>query len=462
MMAACMEALELPHQLRILYKAFQIALTPDVTAPERYKLDWLDIQALRAEVRPTHDIDKAIPIEWGAVINELISQLGEENTSTATEVWKRLFLADSLDLVSPKQRIAVGALLWSIRDRGEWPSLHGFLPFASLRWPAPSEIDRNEIFKRSVLARKLRPFESGGYFRFQPRNGRSYSLPGDFTLIESLLVSLDKSAWSLDQLVVLLQIVEDWLAADESDLLTDAPKNTEVFLALSQHVHQVDKLLARVLLVLIDAEHSMRSKDAQYRLWQIYDRMGCLGIPLWRLRLLQAAKDRNKLSWIAVTGDLEMALLSKDESVLSPAQHATHWALARSVCGDLPRLESIFDRLVSTISSRLVPGLAGAMDILRAQPSTVWSEYLSLHRLYLLDSALGVLRKELAIERYPSRKGIPDDGVPALRERCAQLAGAVAAHSKFNSPNAQAWLTLAKTDPLPELRLGKFDRGSED
>ena len=65
---------------------------------------------------------------------------------------------------------------------------------------------------------------------------------------------------------------------------------------------------------------------------------------------------------------------------------------------------------------------------------------------------LGYLAEEL---RYDREDHDPDEDVPLLRWRCAQLASSMAAHGFQDAPAVVCWLEIAENDPLPEVRYAK-------
>ena len=65
---------------------------------------------------------------------------------------------------------------------------------------------------------------------------------------------------------------------------------------------------------------------------------------------------------------------------------------------------------------------------------------------------LSYLTEEL---RYDREDHGPDDDVPLLRWRSAQLALSMAEAGSKNAPAVSRWLEIAENDPLPELRYAK-------
>ena len=66
---------------------------------------------------------------------------------------------------------------------------------------------------------------------------------------------------------------------------------------------------------------------------------------------------------------------------------------------------------------------------------------------------LGYLAEDL---RYDREDHDPDDDVPLLRLRSAQLAQSMSKHGLISASTISRWLEIAKSDPLPELRYAKL------
>ena len=65
---------------------------------------------------------------------------------------------------------------------------------------------------------------------------------------------------------------------------------------------------------------------------------------------------------------------------------------------------------------------------------------------------LGYLAEDL---RYDREDHDPDDAVPLLRWRSAQLAQSMSEHGSAGAPAVSRWLEIARTDPLPEVRYAR-------
>lgn len=60
--------------------------------------------------------------------------------------------------------------------------------------------------------------------------------------------------------------------------------------------------------------------------------------------------------------------------------------------------------------------------------------------------------------KLSTRREIPEVAVPTMRAKLSQLAYALNLRSGYTGPNAHAWLERLSDDPLPELRLRRYEQ----
>lgn len=456
-LAQCVEALSPPNQRRILLRAYQLTQPALEKRDDRSQHDWLNIYAIYSEITPLRQEDELPELDWKPVLGDLIQRLvGDHSPREKQELWVRLTVANELQLLDEKQRQTIGDFLWSNWDGSTWPTMEGFNPNATLSWPALSSIDVESAYRCSLLKKQFRPFSTGGYMTLSTGGGRSWSLPGDRSLSNSLLVSLRLHSWPVEDLGLLVSRLEDWVDADASDLLRDIAKNDDLLQAVIRHMQIIDEILSRTLIAVSNGHRRKGSTAVIRRVLALNERLSAFTVPLWGLSLLKAERTGDELQLLAAQGNLQMAMASRDEDWLANAYRASSWLFRQSNLHNSPELDFIFERLVAVVSGRIMPALVWALEILSTQSKEVWARYLTNRRLFILDAALGQLQQDLAIFHRPAKTGIPDDTVPVLRYKCAQLAYAMQRFSGYESPNAIRWLKQAESDPLPELRLSRF------
>ncbi|WP_312589679.1 SIR2 family NAD-dependent protein deacylase [Comamonas terrigena] len=449
----CVEALTPLNQRRILLLAYQVSQPMQEGRNNLFHADWLNIYSIYSKIEPLQEKDKWSKLDWNPVLTELIERLIVTNESSdKSELWLRIFVADELQLLDVTQRQKIGNFLWSRWDGITWPLMNGFNPHATLKWPPPPSIDVELAYISSLLNMQFRPFSASGNMTFSTGGGRSWSLNGNYSLSNALLIGLDRYSWPIKDLDILVSRLEDWIDADGPDLLRDIPKSEDLATAVISHIEKIDEILSRAFIAISKVQRRKGTAAVVRRIWALHEKLSQFRLPLWRLSLLKAVHTGDEMQLLAVHGSLQFDITSRDENVIENAYKASSWLLKQSNLD----CSFLFDGLVSVISGKIMPALVWALEIISIQPKEVWMRYLTHRRLFLLDAALGQLRKDLKIFDRPAMSGIPDDAVTTLRFKCAQLAYALNLFSGYESPNASKWLKEAQSDPLPELRLSRF------
>lgn len=452
----CMEALDTPWQQRVLFRLFQLPHKAP-SDEKRHGDNWLSVQPLLAAMRRDNN-GVANDLDWNPMFEELLRELSEAGPEVSPNAWLRLFALDILKRISADQRRAVGALLWRGHDGKKLPVVPGFYPHATLRWPAPNGVDADTVYKRFWLEQEFVPFSSTeGYMTLKAAGGRTYRLPLNDGLLQGVKLSMGRAAWSESDLSKFFSIIEKWLDLGIDNLNEDMRSHSELQAGVTKLLQILDEILSLVFLGRGKQRDGHADKVLTARVWPIYDRLQIFRMPMWRLKLLKAASSPDPQQLVACVGELELAMVSRDLFTASSAHAIAGWALNISTQGDLPSLDSLYDRLVSTVSSRVMPSFSSALDVLATQPSPVWKKYLSLPRLFLLNGTLASLQEELKVDGHGRCEEIDEEAVPLLRFRCAELAFAITLHSRYSTPAALDWLEQAKKDPLPELRLRAFE-----
>jgi hypothetical protein len=455
-LAHCIEASEPKQQRRLLLQAFHFPHeTPDVTGASALRAP--DVYKLYLRVDPSESLNAEEKAEWRSAAAALIRCLPSVNViEERRKVWIRLFITDELGHLSSKQRGRIGIYLWKERAHDGWPSMEGCNPSATLRWPAPLPVNLDVAYRESLLRRAFRPLASGGMLNLSIRkSGRSWSLPADETHVGAMIGALDTGDWGAADLQRVLNWLEDWLDAEGDAVASDAVEHDDLNESLQRVIERLDNLLARVLLV-TQTQHFNETKEVESRIWELRERLTLFGFPLWRLDMLSAAKGGSEEATIAMCGRLQTALTSQDDRELAHGYRAASWLLSRCDNGLAPAIAPLFDRMVMVASCRVMPALPWALEILSTLSREVWLRHLDLRTLFTVDASLKTLLVELEVHKRTRPVGIPEDAVPMLRSKCAQLSYALLKYSGFECPGAEAWIDVAKVDPLPELRLGRF------
>ncbi|WP_315122657.1 SIR2 family protein [Comamonas antarctica] len=457
-LAQCMEALTPQNQRTILLQAYQLHNIKSDSRDFRSKSDWLNIYNIYAEMDPLQADDNIIRSEWEPITTELIQRITEKHENYEDQgLWLRLFVADALQLLDEKQRRVVGHFLWQKYDENKWPLMKGFNLNATLRWPAPHSINIESAYKRSLLSRTFSPFSEKGSIQLNSKSKRSWHLPGDQSLGNAFLISLKQYSWSTDELNKLISMLEDWVNSDASDLIQDIPSFEELMPAVMLTLQNIDNILSTILINKILDKSKEDKILLRRRIWSLYAKFSPFPIKLWRMSFLETDKKGMELQLIAIQGEFQFDMTSRDDKTLIHAYRSASWLLQNATRNNISKVDFIFESLVSVITGRIMPALVRALEVLSTQTEEVWRKHLNKSRLFRLDTALGKLREDLEIMAHrPRNTGFPDDVVPVLRFKCAQLAYALHRHSGYACPNALQWLANSKVDPLPELRLSRF------
>ena len=160
----------------------------------------------------------------------------------------------------------------------------------------------------------------------------------------------------------------------------------------------------------------------------------------------------NRLAELAML--MRMGLASENEGIARDAVIGLHdWAmLSAEADSQLPPPPDDLIREVGVIiATRKKASLEPSLQIAK----WVFDEGNQAQKEAVRDLALqglGFLAEEL---RYDRDDHDPDEDVPLLRWRCAQLALSMAAHGSADAPAVSRWLEIVENDPLPEVRYAE-------
>ncbi len=150
---------------------------------------------------------------------------------------------------------------------------------------------------------------------------------------------------------------------------------------------------------------------------------------------------------------LRSGLVSDDEDVAFSAISGLHSWLVASIDAKVPLSpppDDMLSEIGLIIASRRKVSLPHALQV----AEWVFSHGTSEHRNVISTLALQGLTYLAEELRYDRAHGADENtDLPLLRWRCAQLAQSMAESGLRDEPAVYLWITLAKQDPLPEVRF---------
>lgn len=458
------EALPEPAQTRLILQAANLAstpVTPELGVSEHELSSWLNLRMLFRHWEP--DTDERSSVEWRSIVQRLIRQLRTPlDVKTAQQTWIRLINLREKDLLSNAEKKEIGMTLWAGVDPDQWPVIPGCYPSATLLWPAPRR-DAPSRFLTRMLDQPLRPFNSGGYMVMTIGDGgRSYQLGGLDTSLGSIYRAMSETTPTLPQIGKLIEAVNGWLDAQLGDLVQDFREEqlrVEVFRAIGF----LDDMLALCITLLTQRPRTARAQALLDRVEMLDGRLQALKFPRYQVSLALIRCDQRPVQ--ALDDHLRSlieGLAAADEQVL--------WRAARAAYGLLKEEDSrfhgaanmLFDAVVACVFAQRATCMKQTMNLLANLPHSAWHRNLDQKSLTLLDISLADLAIQLAYDRQGPTDTLSDELIPSLRFGAFELAYALIHTAKASAPAAQSWLDAAKDDPLPEVRLGRFQRSIED
>ncbi|MGQ0599023.1 SIR2 family NAD-dependent protein deacylase [Aquabacterium sp.] len=458
-LACCMEALDQGRQLEVLLVAFKLPISPPDEPSGIYVEDWLPIEILgqhleKARERPSNRI-----ADWHEILSSLIETFQRSSDSQLlSRVWRRLFLAGDLGLLTAQQRRAIETKLWrSWRPGHSLPMIPQYHAHAVFKWAGSHLLAAQGEYKQQFLSQEFSPFSGDGYMGLHgAKSGRSWSLPFDRSQKTALqFLGTYEMSISLREYIAFIRKFESWLDRDGPALVADGAQSERLYSATRGVLVEVDLMLFRTF-VRLDVNVHSADENLVLAMQALKGKAAAFGSHMVGLDILLAQLRRDSISGAAALGDLEMLLVAEDESRLRGAYFLASACLCSHDLLSTDAYQAIFDALVRITFCSLPVPMAWALDSLTRLPEEVWRQRLTDRNLYLLDSSLDQLFKRLAWDKNVDRNGILDDSVPVLRTKCTGLAYVMRERAAYLSPAAEKWLSAAPSDPLPELRLGRF------
>lgn len=453
-----LEALPDKAQQALLLEAFRLPLLPLGEARGRAHAhqveNWLDPRALFRHYSNT-GASKVDP-GWRPIVDELISRLSHADEAlTAALVWRRLgFLRDAA-LIVDSEKEQIGKALWDHAAPNEWPRIPNQRSIGTLLWPRPQGNAAPRLLDH-FLAEELRPFSSGYMQLTTPRKGRTYHIGGADDLLGQISFTLAKTQPTMSQIERLVEMTDEWIDADCDDLLADID-DSHIHDSVSRIATLLDEILARCARQLSEQKRTVRIDGAIGMICAMDQRLRSFPVERFKLRIeLVKSGDLSKEVLGATIRSVIGALIDTDDTVATQGFRSA-FALMVDDHRALRKVgQSVFNAVVACTLSQRESCLSEALNVLGCLPASTWRWYLNEGALLLLDAALKAISQEFAYgETLVDARG-PAVDVPTVRFHAFRLAHTLVHVAKVHSAEAHRWLKLAESDPLPEIRLGRF------
>jgi len=275
-----LEALPGAAQLTLILRAFDLPLTPATPASQVSKHElpqWLNANMLIKHWSPNaHERSCA---ECDGVVLQLIQQLrSQPSEEVAQQAWHRLFALREKGIVNKAEQKEVGAILWESAESKKWPIIPGYLPSATLMWPAPRRNASSQLLNR-MLERPLRPFNSGGYMQMTIREGgRSYYFGRLDSTLGTIYQVMRETTLTLSQIDELVNVVNEWLDYQLNELVIDIAES-QLFDECFRAVIFLDNMLAQCVTQLGKRSGNARAAALLKRIVLLDDRLQALSFP---------------------------------------------------------------------------------------------------------------------------------------------------------------------------------------
>lgn len=463
-LARCISALRTELQRELLVAALELPVIPSGSNLRGDLLsDWVNTVILY-NAYDGHKPEVALPkAKFKALTSNWIQRLSlDTSSSTVSEpelLVRRLFVADSLDLLDTQARQEVTRFIWKNWDGVSWPTIPGFYPAGTLRWPSPKGISQRRELLKWLLSQRLRPFASGGYMVLNITGlSLSWSIPGDRSHLEAMALLVDHNDLRLGDAATFVRQAHEWVSSEGDSLRVSVGKDASLRSAVIERLALLDHVLAGTLSILRRYQSKI-SRQAQDELLAIPNLAKGLNAPFLRLAFAATCANPGEEPQARFCSQLTAALTSSSDEHLGHAFAAVGWIIRKTDDSSSELARRVFRILIGIVAARRMPALQWALDILSGIDEAVWKRIGTLEQIYVVDTTLEQLRIETNYASRPAGTGIPDEAIPILRSKSLQVAFAIEDLGGASTPAAKNWVEDAKTDPLPELRLGCKRKG---
>jgi hypothetical protein len=454
-LARCVEALPPQDQAVLLRDVTNIPLVPPDGMRLHFASDWVNVLGLLDWVgkgdgaasvweEEYPNIEELLQIIENSKVDDLTGQLA----------WARLIWLKELRAISDENQRRVSTLLW--RGNETWPVIPGFLPVATFAWPSPPDLDIHEIFRHWALKMQISSFSSmtkDPLISDQER--RAWSFPVDDRALKAFLYLSRHSTWDDRDILVAAERIKRWWDSEGSYIRAAMPTISGLESSISARMNRVDEVMAAWLRASLESGRSLEEKVPAL-ISEIAQSFIDEGFLLWRTQIYLAGVEGDAEEFVRLQLRLTSALFGSTESALPHAYAAAQWVIERGGTRDIPSADLLIDSLIAVLSSRRMPSLIWALDVLAHMLKNGKTACLHAERFRTIEVGLELLFEELNYHTRPPATGIDDDALPLLRYRCATLSYVLSQSSLPTSPVVTRWLEAAKVDPLPELRLMRF------
>jgi predicted negative regulator of RcsB-dependent stress response len=450
-----LDSLAEEFQRKFLLNVFQLPLAPVYanTIREHELENWTNLEIMTRNCAV--DLCSSTVNEWKDVADSLIQKLRTpRREDPIPQIWVRLSIMNRLGALTKKNARDIGNFLWSHAPDDQWPTIPGHYVGASLNWPSPHRDVAKQLVIR-LLIRPLRPFSAGYMMVTLGNGGRTYHIGDLKSSILQLQYALGKTIPSLPQIKTLITRVEEWadfqLAEVAEDIHHDAVRESA-----ESFVNSLDHMLSRCIQTLSSREQTKPVEKLIRRISTIDVRLRTLPFVRSQLKLSLIRSDERELAVIDdEVRSIIRALTSVDENDSRKAFSAAYLLLQ----DEHPPFQSygrkVFDAIVACIFSPRTPSIFNALELMARLPHAALRSYVDEKSLLLLDTALAHLAYRLDYGNEAPDDSIPVEAVPLARFRTIELAHTLV-HAGFESTSARRWLENATSDPLPEIRLGRY------
>ncbi|WP_448136698.1 SIR2 family NAD-dependent protein deacylase [Stenotrophomonas rhizophila] len=417
--------------------------------------EWASLDKLAKSIK--FDLGPKRGPEWIEVVDSAIHQLQSPNQkSPPFQLWRRLELMKHAGLLTSGQIVEVGKTLWRGVPSKGLPKIPWHSSVAVSFWPSPRG-DSASLWLDSTLTHKFQPFQ-GGHMDTTLRSGRSYSIGGDY--VDQILSNIKHRMPSVAQCSKLLRGIDRWIG-EQGDALRQDMSDVDVSRSLQIVVRQLDEILSVCVRAASSGRSSTKSAsviDLVVRVDAKLSELPFLTIQA-KMALVSAAKIPSTSLSEPISRLFEAIALENSPEADAPFSVA-YMVLEIADSTSIRKARPVFDALVTVILSQRASTLPLAMQVLASLSRDGWSKHLSRQSAQLLDKGLMNLRAPLSYEVPVHASAFASEDVPLIRYRAASLAHALIEIAQVDSPAARAWIDDAKTDPLPEMRLGRYARAS--
>lgn len=450
-----LESVSSHFQAHLLMLAFQIPLIPSTGFPEHLLEDWINL--IKLSKTCSLEAQQRELIEWRPIVRDLLVKLRTPKSNEPSWlVWRRLEALRMSSLLTESERKEVGELLWGKAEPGQWPVIPNSVPALTLNWPAPKD-DAIPQFLDKLLSRPLRPFGAGYMEMFPAHKRRSYHIGGADRDLSQVWFAINLRQPSLVQLADLIAWIGEWIDSEQSDLLVDINEHHEIRDSVLKIVVYLDEILALCIQQLSQVKKT--SKTTRIKTQVLYLDAKLQPFHCERIKLHRAlvnSGDREAATLDKQLRNIIRTMSSDDDLASNQAIRAALSFLGDASNHDQESLQPIFDATVACVYARRMPSLPRALDILVNLKQESWHRWLDSRSLLFLDIALDTLTSQLAYGATSRDPSITEELVPLLRFKTTQLAFVLVEVAGVESEAALRWLANSSTDPLPELRLGRF------